>query len=222
MNKIRITEFAGITGCGKSTLAKRMISKYSNEARVYTYTDVVKLAYGPYKRYYEKLARLNPSRWSYYSKLDLFAHEYSNVSETAICVLTCLYDISAHISFFNPNALFILEEGFVQTLTSIPHLEEIIIDSALIDLADTIKEKFDLTVINCRCSTETAITRLRNRNTPDRFNIIKDDAELGAALRIKQQNLDSVIGIFESVVAIDMERGENEIYEELLRNNAIL
>ena len=158
---------------------------------------------------------LNPFRWEFNRLLKSYANEYQDVSKNALHVLMAMYDTINILNLFCKNCIVILDEGFVQTLTSVPHLQPIKDEVSVQKLVDKIFMKHDITVVNCNVDKRLCIERLRTRNSGDRFNAIVDDKKLYEALEIKQKNIDTVVKYCNRVITIDMNGNQETILEQI-------
>jgi len=210
---MRIIEFCGLTGCGKSTACNEIISEYKKQYKVFTYRELLLILH--MRKIYLFFVRLNPKRRKYIKALKDYASDYKDVSKNAIDVLIALFDMSCLFGGIFRKGIAILDEGFVQTLTSIAHLQTIDNRDKLQGVVNAIKDKHDIYIINCEVEVDTAVERIRKRNGPDRFNQIKDDSELAEALRIKQSNIDIVRTSFGDNISICMDQDREKIVESI-------
>ena len=217
-----IIEYAGLTGCGKSTQCSLLINElYSKNIKVWRYNQVNKIVARSGIRFVYKLfVYLNPKRWKYMVSLRRFIRDYNNVSIQAIYCLISMYDISKWIFFWNKSSIVVFDEGFVQTLTSIPHINEIFNIKPIEQITKIITESFDVIVINCEAELKTTIARLRKRGNSDRFNSITNDIELEKALKIKKNNINKVANCFEKKISVNMNCEIDTIYYQY-RNTII-
>lgn len=214
---MKIIEFAGLPGCGKSTLCKCFIENFSKK-NVYTYGDIIRFVSTKKRRIvYGSFVLFNPFRWNFLKLLKNLTNEYDNVSIQAIFILIALYDITGFLKIFKRNSVVILDEGFIQNITSIAHLNLMDDDKALNDLVSYIKSKRDILSVNCFANEETVISRIRNRNGRDRFNLIKDDEDLKKAFVIKQNNISLVSKHFKKGMNICMDGTSEEAMEQLIQ-----
>ena len=215
-SKMKIIEFAGLPGCGKSTLCGEFIKTFT-KTRIYTYKDVVRFVSTKRRRIiYGIFVSLNPFRWKYLKLLRRLVKNYDNVSIQAVYILMALYDFTSLVRLFNRKNLFILDEGFIQNITSVAHLQPMSEDKALTNLISYIKSKKDIVVINCHASENVVISRIRNRGRADRFNSIKNDEELIRAFKIKQDNISVVAKYFNKRIDICLDGNVEELLSQLI------
>ena len=202
---MKIIEFFGLPGSGKSTLCKEIIQQMGEGRRIYTYQDITRAVSTRKRRIpYSILVHMNPFRWKYIYLLRRFCKQYESVSKQAIRVLIALYDISSLIRVFSKTGIVILDEGFVQNLTSIAHLHAVAANDRLKVLVEYIQHHLDIFVVECRVDEEAVISRLRARGRKDRFNTIQQHADLCNALRIKKDNLAIVAKQFGRFECVDL------------------
>ena len=215
---MKIVEYAGLTGSGKSTQCTLLISELKKLGyKVWTYRDVNRIvARKGFRQLYRAIVTLNPLRWRYLKLLHDFTESYDNVSSQAKYCLISLFDISSLIALLFPNSVIVLDEGFVQTFTSIPHLHNVVVDQSLIGLIRIIDDKFDWCVINCASSIDTTVLRLRKRGTQDRFNLIKNDEDLKDALGIKRSNIEKVVDVLTNVINVSMDNSTDTVLNNYL------
>lgn len=211
---MKIIEFAGLSGCGKSTACNEIINQITEKKKIFTYRELIMLLH--IRKIYIPLLKLNPFRQAYNKKLQEYAAIYEDVSVNAVHVLMTIYDTACILDFFYKDCLAVLEEGFVQTLTSIPHLQAIQNKELLSNVLEEVKKKHEIVVVDCRADTDTVIKRLRERNSGDRFNAIKDDNKLYEALQNKQSNIDIVESYFDYKISVDMEQSREKIVEDIM------
>ena len=116
---MNIIEFAGLTGCGKSTLCSVLVSSLKG-SKIIQYKDVftklkLKKLIVPFYRIRKEYGRFDTA-------LEKFASLYDGVSENALDKLRVLFITALNV---DKNAFMILDEGFVQFITSLAHLHTI-------------------------------------------------------------------------------------------------
>ena len=213
---MKIIEFAGLPGCGKSTLCKSFIAEKFPQ-KVYTYKDIIRFVSTKSRRkIYGIYVGINPFRWKFLKLLKAFAKKYDNVSVQAMYVLIALYDFTSLLKTFRKNSVVVLDEGFVQNITSIAHLQTITEDKELSELVGYIGAKKNIFLINCSADMDTVVERIRKRNGKDRFNSIADDKELKTALSIKQDNITTVAKILGTSVDVCLDTTTDDALKQLV------
>jgi len=213
---MKIIEFAGLPGCGKSTLCKSFIAEKFPQ-KVYTYKDIIRFVSTKNRRkIYGIYARVNPFRWKLLKLLKAFSEKYDNISPQAVFILIALYDFTSVLQIFKKNSIVVLDEGFVQNITSIAHLQPINEDKELNDLVKYIQAKKNLFLVNCSADTDTVVERIRKRNGKDRFNSITDNKDLKNALSIKQDNITKVAKAFGTSVDVCLNTSTNDALKQLI------
>ena len=186
--------------------------------RIYTYKDIIRFVSTKNRRIiYGIFVALNPFRWKYLKLLKSFIKKYDNVSTQAIYVLLALYDFTSILQVFKRKSIVVLDEGFVQNITSIAHLQPIVENEDLTNFIEYVKIKKDIVVINCYVNQNTVIDRIRMRNGRDRFNSIEDDEQLKQAFSIKQANITSVNKYFNSGIDICVNGSTEDALDQLLQ-----
>ena len=214
---MRIIEFAGLPGCGKSTLCTKLIEQISGK-KIYTYKDIVRfVSTKNRRRIYGTLVALNPLRWKFLRLLKRFVKKYKDVSMQAVFILIALYDITSLLRM-NKQCIVILDEGFVQNLTSVAHLQQISGEKELEELVACIQAKNQMLIVNCFADEDIVIRRLRQRNGRDRFNSIKDEKQLRAALCTKQNNISFVAQLFTDKIDICMNGSTDSALEQIMKS----
>lgn len=218
---MKIIEFAGLPGCGKSTLCESFIKQISGK-KIYTYRDIIKfVSTKKRQKIYGALVCLNPFLWKYRRLLKIFVKKYNNVSMQAVLILVALFDFTSIISLFKKDSIVILDEGFIQNITSVAHLQELIDDESLNNLLCYIMSKKNIVVVNCFADINTVIGRLRKRNRGDRFNSIKDEEKLKNALVKKQNNITLISKHFDKSVDVSIDNSTGEALEQLLQKISV-
>lgn len=214
---MKIIEFAGLPGCGKTTLCNQYIDYLSKFGHVFKYTDIIKiLGFGPLKPMIKFFEFVLPTSGSFSGMLSEFSGIYEGNSEYPCLVIKTLYNYCLLIQKLFPNSYIVLEEGFVQTLTSVPHLSDLKDDCIFNSVIEMIQSKLEIFVVDCRCDSQIAAIRLRQRDTMDRFNMIKDDKELLAAYETKQKNLNIVLKKFDKKIEINMNNNMDKVYNDFI------
>lgn len=208
--KIEIIELVGLPGSGKTTLVQNICSINSNiitrqeliNKKITTlfrnfvyYLSVRKsVEYTEYKSYLKKLISKYPQKNLYYYRL--------------LCKLFCI------LKKCKTTKTIILDEGFIQNITSISHTKEIDRDENLLLCLEIIKRNFDIKVVKCSVKNDIAINRIIKRNKGDRISKMSMK-ELSDFLVIKNENLNTIANEFDVVKRINMENSENILLKEV-------
>lgn len=213
---MKIIEFCGLPGSGKSTLCKTLIKRV-NVGKVYAYKDFIKfVATDKRRKQYYTAVSLNPFRRKYLKLLKKFVSKYDDVSVQAVCVLIAFYDVISLIGVFDRKGVVILDEGFVQNITSIAHLSIIEDSEELTSLVEYITKKIDIVLVDCHVSYENVVNRLRGRNGKDRFNSIDDDEKLKEALAVKRHNIAVVAEKIPCKYELNLDGSTDEALQQLI------
>ncbi len=220
---MKVIEFAGLPGCGKSTLCNKMIESVDFNAKVHTYSDIVRFVSTKKRRViYSIFVFLNPFRWKFLYLLKKFCEQYDGYSKGAWFVLVALYDICRMLNFWGDKHIVILDEGFVQNITSIPHTKSLETNDVYLNLINFIKNKIDIKLIHCYAHQDVVIQRLRDRGRKDRFNSIEDDQKLKEVLNVKNDNILTIVDCFTDRADICLNDFENSQKELLYKLEQVL
>lgn len=205
-----IIEFAGLPGCGKSTVSGHLTNKLREQGyHIKTREDII--------RGVEKGKKIlkNPYFWLNAFRLFLYSRRYKNIDKYDYCIRILHMKHQLEKSIRSPvKEVIILDEGMIQDLTAIAYDEPVFQNRytklALKVLGDI---KDYVYCINCRISLASNIERIRKRGRCDRrYGASKCDDELKRVLTVKSKNIDFFIkesGI--RYLNVDMENGVNEI-----------
>jgi len=175
-DKPLIIEFVGLPGCGKSTMAKSIISIFQNEKNIIKRSDFSKTIDKMWK-----YPILIPFATIYYFikpkhrrfKKDLFRFAF----QFPINKLGLIYTVYLIILYellnknINEDKIVILDEGIIQFLSSISHNIPINNNTLLHNLVSNLKSVIeDILFIECDLPIETVIERIKKRNRQDRFS----------------------------------------------------
>ena len=184
---ITAIELVGLPGCGKSTLIKECAP---NPRRIIRrealWTNAEERVF--LRCLLQRPSLMHPVLYNY-------INTYPEADGLFVRKL-----VELHHKLTSPqSALALLDEGLLSHITSIPFDREIVVDDAFREMT-SLAEGFTVLVFDCRCPIETAIERLRSRdrigdNSRGRYYDENDEA-LKAKLRIKQQNIDTVLSFY--------------------------
>lgn len=205
-------EFAGMPGCGKSTLCNAILQQNDicNGSIITLYMIERWISTPLRNQIVITLLKLLPQNWKYAICVKRYAARYRDVSSRAVSLLLALYGIPQLLCWFTKRKRVFLEEGIIQNLTSIPHLQELKSDQDLVSILSLFKKRYRLKVIYCEAAEKEVIKRLRKRNGKDRFNAISDDELLLDALRKKKGNLEIILSTFNDASRVNMDCPINE------------
>ncbi len=161
------------------------------------------------------ISSIIPSCRKFSKLLECFCDEYEGVAENTKTAFKALFLQTRIMPMFYSNTPALLDEGFVQLLTSVPHDEQLKKSKAYIELVDFLKKYNDIYVVDCLCDTDICVQRLRKRNSGDRFNAVKDDIIIRQLLDTKRANLTAAL---EDFVCICNVRTDSDGQTEKLEN----
>ena len=181
-----IIEFCGVPGCGKSTTVdklKDILLKKSTKVIDRKYLDREYLSNNVNINYYLSLLSIKQKRNIKNVMMCLEKYSDNYYYKKAALLLLALNKNKSD------NFVCVLDEGFIQYLSSIFFDEEIDKEIDVSDFFEYIKECFDWRIIHCECDVATAGNRIMSRNrTGDRY--LNNSPELQVKLlKMKQDNI---------------------------------
>ena len=216
---MKIIEFCGLPGCGKTTICERLIENFkvcSSNTNVYCRKDVYFFKRRIWDSYL--ISRCTPMFFKFYKILNNFIKEYRKGNKRYIDRIYRLYVKLYKISIHYSDSIVILDEGIVQHITSLAHQQKIVNSVSFVRLVDFLFSNFEITVINCCIDMNETIRRIKKRNNEnDRFNL-SDVDEIKKILNIKNNNINIILEQFHGIrYDLDMNCSVEEIYNELLK-----
>lgn len=206
---MNIIEFAGLPGCGKSTVSRQLEENLKKKGySVKTRKDIMQGV--------EKGKRLlgNPLLWFNTGRLLLYSLKYKNTDKYDYCIrIVYMNSQLKKIIKGNADEVFILEEGILQDLTAIAYnkpAEQNNYSRLALNILNQIKNH--IFYVNCHLPLETDIERIQLRGRRDKkYGGDKDIKELKELLLMKRKNLDFFISK-SGIMCLDVNM-ENEINE---------
>ena len=221
-DKIVVYEFAGLSGCGKTTLCNEVISSIP-EKKIITRQMVLKCIGGNgRKKAIEFLMNFSFRNRDFMKLLKEISLSYGKDSYYGFYFLLALYVIIKKISFFKKDSVVILEEGFVQNITSLAHTGELVKDEKLDSLVAMINDRYSVKVIKCNLDETESLKRIRKRAAKDRLNAIESDDELLIALKQKSVNIERAVQYFDIIASLDMSLPTEELLKQCPALNEIV
>jgi gluconate kinase len=189
---MNIIEFNGLPGCGKSTICNEVLKKFSKD-KIISLDDVINLnSENRIKNMFNLIKILiNLKLFGFNIRIIKFSLRFG-FDYTRLIFAARLIKFNGNLHYYSkeyPEKIVILEEGYIQYLTSIPHNFEVVITKELKDIVKYVKANYNLTYIHCEIDDETNYNRLSNRNfTASRFDALSKK-ELEEILKIKYKNI---------------------------------
>ena len=190
-------ELFGMPGCGKSTVTKLLASQLTEASNMtfVTRKDISKNIDRMYKHPFivpiiYLYHYLFLSCWLFKKHLRAFAKQYPLTRHRMIYEVYCivLYDI--YKKGLQESELLLLDEGFIQYLSSISHGVDVRTNKSFFVLMQDISAITKETMfVDCQLDTRTTIQRIKVRGKQDRFGHSED---LLMKLNLKQRNIDCI------------------------------
>ena len=222
--KYKLIEFAGLPGCGKTTLVNQLIAELQNKFsyKIIKRSDIsyhinimwkykwtipfyfifFSFLYGNYK------LKINLIRYICQYPFNRFSPIY------AIYILLVIKELPS-VNF--QNKIIILDEGVIQFMTSIPYeyniKRNIVLQNIIVDLQNILS---NCLCINCEINIDEAIDRIRKRGKQDRY---KFSENLKPLLNTKAENLNFLIKkICTSTISINMMDSTDDKLNQIINN----
>ncbi len=213
---MKIIEFAGLPGCGKSTVSRQLEENLRKKG--YSVKTRENLMKGVEEG--KKILR-NPFLWFSALRLFLYSSKYKSSDKYDYCIrILFMKKQLEKVIRSNKKEIIILEEGIIQDLTAIAYKEPARQNQYSIRALKVLKHiRKHSYYVNCSLSVELDIERIKRRGRRDKkYGADKEEAELKELLLIKRENLDFFIS--ESGVKylnINMEKNVKEIADLIER-----
>jgi len=222
---MKIIEFVGIPGAGKSTLAVRYKEDLKKrgvcfkESRINKHPKIIRRTLKIIRAIH---IMCSPLYWKLNFNLLCITMQYPfSMKRLHRCYLITELFVQLKKDIKN-NQQIVLEEGLVQFITSIMHLEPLIQSKALkallVELAPVLLET---TYIDCQINYGIAIYRTSQRGSMrNRFDRMPENLRL-PAFEVKRANIDKVfkaikeLDIERRVIMINTESAPDKVYNEL-------
>ena len=205
-----VIEFCGTPGVGKSTLCERIVlelntiglkTDYRQEWLKRIQSSVLM------KLYRETYCVLS----NYFRKYPKMIRKTATSDEKNLNIwLKRIIEDDLFIISSKGNKIIILDDGVVQSITSISHEKEInneLVSAAVCAQKEIIKKPY--LIFNCSLDIPTNIDRIRKRNRHDRFFKYSND-ELPVQLQQKRSNIEKVLRANESCKIVDLDMSNFE------------
>ena len=215
-----IIEFVGIPGAGKSTLARRYIKEIIKKRNIVVKTNE------DIRRNFSVVELISilfsPSCWLLTVHTIRLSLQYPHNTRK---IRRCYNFVKLFVRlkrYLKSNQIIVLEEGVLQLITSIAHLESLIQHKALkalcIDFASIIHRTI---YVDCQANCKVAVCRTTlRRSLVNRFCKLPEDVRLSAFM-IKRTNIDKVfdeikkLDVEVHVIKINTELNFDEVYNDL-------
>lgn len=189
----RIIEFYGLPGCGKTTishmLSKELVNNYSCEVG----------SLPKYSAFKDYSLLLDYNHWRNLSKLFGFANVFNNKRHPRIVIQPERYvNIYSHFLNAVPEGYLVVDQGIIQGLISISHVDKIIASGDLESFIKSI-DNIPILLVYCRCDMSVAKQRMKERFSGGSRLEHLSDADLYHAVQIQQSNFVTINDILKRV-----------------------
>ena len=207
---MKIIELNGLPGCGKSTLHRELIRVLKRDS-IITLKDIIELRSQNKIQNFINLFKilLNFKFIIFNIKVIKFSFEYK-ISFDNFIFAARLMKFNGNLNYLvkcYSNKIAILDEGYIQYITSIPHNKEVIKSKNLEEIVNYILRNYTINFIHCEIDEKTNYTRLNNRNfSGSRFDTLPKH-QLIEILKVKHKNIctiRSLVDIKEKGINVDM------------------
>lgn len=210
---MKFVEMFGLPGCGKTTISRALVNRLclTQNMVIVTRKDISSAIDMMYKH-----AILVPIFYLYHYLFFPYAgfkrHLHAFADQFHFSKLRMIYEVYCIIMYhkYKKHILvpgyFVLDEGFVQFLSSIAHGEEVKKNSLLYTLCnDILNISKDTMYIDCRLESSIVVQRIIVRGKQDRFRY---SSELQDKLALKQRNLKTISEALspQNQLILDMEK----------------
>ena len=186
---MKIIEFTGLPGCGKSTVIDMAVTEKEHQ---YILRD-------------QLLSEVIPRKWIkqhiilFCLRVVLTLYSFQCMMPKKRKYSARLENLLKHLYYYKSkhnDKLLILEEGIVQYITSFAYDTVLRDDFWMKMLIKHLFRSFDIVVVNCNVPIEESARRIKERNKKgDRYNI-DDEFRQKKLLEIKQKNIEYIMQYF--------------------------
>jgi hypothetical protein len=220
---MKIYEFNGLPGSGKSTLCDALHAKLlEKKIKLGHRNDLYRDIYLPKRNRVLIEALFGYQNIGINLRIVLMAFRYG-ISKSrlkwawGLILLNHLIQKAIETRLYD---ILILDEGIVQYLTSIPHDKPFVNRASERKLLNLLSDRFrdHLFTINCNITESVNIARLKSRGNPlSRFDRL-DEEDLREKLRVKKKNLSYVIEniCFTDLIELNMDHDVTQNLELLI------
>lgn len=212
---MRIIEFYGLPGSGKSTAAKKIISEFrENGNTVIEENDYLEIN-NKKKLMLSSLGTSCGWRYMFRSLILLIRSKLLFKSDIAKRVFFCMSFIGFYKSYRKKEGIIVLDEGIIQSFISAFYSDPIS-DYNLKYLADTMRY-FPVELVCVSVPVDLANDRIEQRNTKDhgRCDAINDREERKQVLACQKKNFDKVSSVLAGAEGIKISRYDGNTFSEL-------
>lgn len=222
---MKIVEFNGLPGVGKSTLSDRFIKQLlKKNILIADLKDVVfknqKNSFENYLYIIKKICSLKSIKFNI--AVLRFTKDYKLSKQNVVYALRLIKLYNKLIDIIDEDEFdyIVLDEGILQYVTSIPHDNLIEKNKNFYNVCNIIKKNFkDFLYIDCYLKKDELFSRIRKRNnTINRFDTLPED-QLENILIVKQKNINILREClnYPNNIYIDMELNIEENVNKLLK-----
>ena len=168
--KIRIVEFNGTPGCGKTTIVKSLAERVDCGVKYDHYRSRIS------RNVYSML--MNPRYYSLSKRVCQYANLYPQKHELSRCLLPAFF-LRKYRFFLEDDSvhLLLVDQGFVQSIISLVHTNKMIESELLDDIVEhSGLDELPILMVNCECEAEVSVERIKGRvNNGARVHAMSDD-----------------------------------------------
>ncbi len=180
--KFRIIEFNGTPGCGKTTVVRSLAERLTCKTKYNYYRNRID------RNAYSLL--LNPNYYPLLKQVFKYANLYSHKKELLRCLLPAVFIRKYHNFLLDDStSLLLFDQGFVQSIISLAHTDNLIVSPLLESIFDTSGlNNLPIFIVNCNCDIDVSMARIKGR--PDNGARVHDmtDEKLYNTLNIQMDN----------------------------------
>lgn len=227
MPNVKIIELFGLPGCGKSTLVKSILSvlrkSYPNDVK--SRSDILgvvnKLRDRPFLLFFVFVYHIIKPGY-YMTKITLLRFSVFFPFNRYVIFYLLYIIIVLELSRKKRSEIIVLDEGLIQSISSIPH-DNIIKRADLINGIARQVEKINIDILYVECSLnrKSNLQRIKQRNRNDRFAFKNGLDDL---LTVKEANIAMISNVLaKNKIIVDMQRPYDlsaiELIDKLFNTN---